>query len=181
MGGSAASRHKGLVRLGEHDVFYANSRSVHIDLPPSLSSLLTTTSRQKFDINLKRSRAFVLSGLLSTLECQSFIFSTETANYDKNSDLKNEYPAEYRNNKRLLVISKELANQLWERIQPHLGPEDFLGVTPIGFGTEGMKIRKKKVKKFRKKERTKKKTLKKKKQNKKDKKDNKKIKKNFFF
>jgi hypothetical protein len=43
-----------------------------------------------------------------------------------------EYPTEYRNNQRMIVINKKLARVLWQRLVRHLKPTDVANVTPVG-------------------------------------------------
>lgn len=57
--------------------------------------------------------------------------------YNEHSDLKDEYPPEYRNNQRLIFLSKELARNLWNRLLPHLTEGDIQNITPYGYGTKG--------------------------------------------
>ncbi len=53
-------------------------------------------------------------------------------------DLSHEYPPEYRNSQRLIAISNELANSVWNRTQPQLQFKDIHNITPMGFGTAGL-------------------------------------------
>lgn len=52
--------------------------------------------------------------------------------------MASEYPPEYRNNQRLIVISKELGESVWTRLQPQLQFKDVHNITPIGYATEGL-------------------------------------------
>jgi hypothetical protein len=61
--------------------------------------------------------------------------------YNENSDLKDEYPAEHRNNQRLIFLSEILAQNLWSRLLPHLTEEDVRYITPYGYGTKGRNLR----------------------------------------
>jgi hypothetical protein len=58
--------------------------------------------------------------------------------YDKNSDLSAEYPPDYRNNQRLIAISDQLADNVWNRLQPQMQFKDVHNITPLGFATEGL-------------------------------------------
>lgn len=57
--------------------------------------------------------------------------------YSEHSDLKDEYPPDYRNNQRLICLSEVLARSLWNRLLPHLTEEDIRNITPYGYGTKG--------------------------------------------
>eukprot|EP01121_Diplochlamys_sp_Union-15-3_P018753 TRINITY_DN6898_c0_g1_i2.p1 TRINITY_DN6898_c0_g1~~TRINITY_DN6898_c0_g1_i2.p1 ORF type:complete len:690 (+),score=101.02 TRINITY_DN6898_c0_g1_i2:147-2072(+) len=80
---------------------------------------------------------FKLDNLLTEEECAYYIAQTEKINYDDASDISFEYPKHYRNNKRLICISEELADCLWKRIEPILLYSDIRNVTPVGWGTSG--------------------------------------------
>ena len=64
------------------------------------------------------------------------------------SNLESEYPSEYRSNQRVLFYSKELANQLYQRILPFLETKDVLRAHPLDFGSEGTWVRKSKKSNF---------------------------------
>lgn len=58
-----------------------------------------------------------------------------TAGY---SSLDSEFPEEYRQNKRLLVLDSDFASALWKRVQPNLGPGEVVHILPMGFGNDGV-------------------------------------------
>lgn len=77
-------------------------------------------------------RVFLLHGLLSNEECDYLVNATEcmlntmlsripllaqikylAIGFDIHSDVKNEYPEDYRSNQRLVVLSKPFADTIW--------------------------------------------------------------------
>ncbi|KAG2378574.1 hypothetical protein C9374_008213 [Naegleria lovaniensis] len=79
-------------------------------------------------------RCIYIGSLLSSKECTDLIEATSQLGYQS---IENEYPKEYRNSERVLVLSKKLADILWQRIQPFLTAEDFKDVRPYGFDNAG--------------------------------------------
>ncbi|KAG2392053.1 hypothetical protein C9374_013538 [Naegleria lovaniensis] len=79
-------------------------------------------------------RCIFISEILSESECDELVEITSQLGYES---LEKEYPKSYRNNERVLVISKKLANILWSRIRPYLKAQDFKGVRPYGFDNNG--------------------------------------------
>ncbi|KAG2374621.1 hypothetical protein C9374_010640 [Naegleria lovaniensis] len=84
---------------------------------------------------MNHDRCFYIGSVLNyLLECKPLIEATRKLGY---LPLDQEYPKEYRNSERVLVISKKLADLLWRRIKPHINEDDLKGVRPYGFGNEG--------------------------------------------
>ena len=78
-------------------------------------------SRKNFDV--PGSRVFVLDNFLSKEECEHYIKETERVGFD---DLVNEFDKKYRSNDRTLVLSDELAENLWERMKVCLKEDDIV-------------------------------------------------------
>jgi hypothetical protein len=93
----------------------------------------TVRSAQRENIDLPGSRCFLLHGLLTPEECAFYVEETERVGYSTLSDL---FKSEYRSNDRLLSISEELADGLYERLESHLERRDIIRVRPVGFGNE---------------------------------------------
>lgn len=83
-------------------------------------------------------RAFVVSNFLTESECDAIISEADRIGFKNSDDVPHEYPTSYRNNQRMIVINKQLARVLWQRMVPHLTAADVANVTPVGFGTEGI-------------------------------------------
>lgn len=141
--GATPSKRSKKKQLAKHNVYDATSRSVNFDLPPSLNDPTKTDMNpptQRHPFGKPSKRCFLLSDFLSSDECQFLMQKSEEAGYLEHSDLKAEYPESYRNNQRLIYLSKILASTLWKRLLPHLTEEDIKNVTPYGYGTEGIWI-----------------------------------------
>mmetsp|Transcript_3606 Transcript_3606/g.5312 ORF Transcript_3606/g.5312 Transcript_3606/m.5312 type:complete len:682 (+) Transcript_3606:225-2270(+) len=52
--------------------------------------------------------------------------------------LEEEYPEDYRSNKRLLIFNETLANVIYERILPHFTSKELAHVRPMGFDNKGV-------------------------------------------
>jgi hypothetical protein len=78
---------------------------------------------------------FIIENLFSRLECDYYIDLLEKIDYQ---DLSQEYPKEYRNNQRRIIFSKEWSGILTKRLFPFFKKQDIKGISPIGFGSEGI-------------------------------------------
>ena len=58
--------------------------------------------------------------------------------WDRNDDIKDEYPPEYRNSQRLIVMSDDLAANLFGRLINHFQEKELLAIKPMGFGADGV-------------------------------------------
>jgi len=128
-------------RKAKYDVFDATSRSVPIGLPTTLKTPGTAAPfsyRKDFSTGCGPfTRSFLIRNVLTDDECSSLIKAAEETGFSY-SDVAGEYPADYRNNERIICISKEMANCLWPRIQRYLTPADIENIAPYGFGKEGI-------------------------------------------
>ncbi|KAL9652677.1 hypothetical protein ABK040_003979 [Willaertia magna] len=79
-------------------------------------------------------RCFTISHLLSEDECDGLV---DFLNKFEFKSLTDEYPKEYRNSERLLVISKTFSNLIWKRLKGYLKKEDLQNVRPYGFDNNG--------------------------------------------
>lgn len=94
----------------KYDAYNATSRSV--ELPDGLPRYFFTRDQSighRGDIEVKGSRVFAVHDFLSKEECDFLVASLEKIGFAEHSDLAAEYPPEYRNNERLIVLSQPLA------------------------------------------------------------------------
>jgi len=128
-------------RKAKYDVFDATSRSVPLGLPTTLKTPGTVAPfsyRKEFSAGCgPLTRCFLIRNVLTDDECSSLINAAEETGFS-HSDVAGEYPADYRNNERIICISQEMANCLWPRIQQYLTPADIENIAPYGFGKEGI-------------------------------------------
>jgi hypothetical protein len=80
-------------------------------------------------------RAFTLSNLLSPKEVANIVEGAGTIGFENMND---KFPDEYRrSNDRVMLFSEDMAEELYNRLLPHLCREDSYGRIPIGFGQGG--------------------------------------------
>lgn len=77
---------------------------------------------------------FVVNPLMTENECDELVDELEKMHFQS---LKNEFPEEERNNRRIMVLNEELAALIWKRVEAHFDVDDVLFIKPIGFGNEG--------------------------------------------
>lgn len=116
----------------QHSVYDARSRHTKLPTPPTLFSD-AGVSVVREDL---QARAFALHGLLSVDEASSYATSAAGTGFLA-SDVAREFPAEVRNNSRLVHFSDALAAALWRRLAPCLAHKDIYLIQPMGFGAEG--------------------------------------------
>ncbi|KAL9642562.1 hypothetical protein ABK040_011128 [Willaertia magna] len=126
--------------LLKNDVYNANSRSKEISLIPSFSSKDHVISIKREDINDNKNRIFILKEFLTKEECNHLINECENIGFETSDDIKDEYPKEYRNSERMIILNNELANNLWNRLKYFIKNKDFNNMTPYGFNTQGIWI-----------------------------------------
>eukprot|EP00930_Biecheleria_cincta_P028393 TRINITY_DN19818_c0_g1_i1.p1 TRINITY_DN19818_c0_g1~~TRINITY_DN19818_c0_g1_i1.p1 ORF type:complete len:1000 (+),score=145.41 TRINITY_DN19818_c0_g1_i1:90-3089(+) len=115
-----------------HSVYDARSR--HVELPTP-ASLFSDSGRLASREDL-HGRAFAIHGLLSGTEAESYAASAQAAGF-QDSDVHHEFPAEVRNNSRLVHFSEALAQTLWRRLEPFLMHKDIYLLQPMGYCAEG--------------------------------------------
>lgn len=116
----------------DHSVYDARSRHVDLPTPASLFSDSTTAASRE-DLH---GRVFAIHGLLSATEAQTYAMSAEDSGF-QGSDVHHEFPAEVRNNSRLVHFSDALAQTLWRRLAPLLMHKDIYLMQPMGYCAEG--------------------------------------------
>ena len=84
--------------------------------------------------NIPNSHCFTLNNLLAPEECDFYIKECEKVGF---SCLADQFPSYYRINDRVLTLSHEMADAIFNRIEPLLTRNDVIRVRPIGFGNEG--------------------------------------------
>ena len=87
------------------------------------------------DILLDSVKLIEIENFLSIEECELLVNS---ANYHGFSSLEKEYPEDYRSNKRLVSYANLTSKILWKRLQKMLNGKDFNGISPFGYGYEGI-------------------------------------------
>jgi len=116
----------------QRSVYDAQSRHVPLRAPETLfSHTATKVLREDF-----QEKAFALHGLLSADEASGYATAAEASGF-KESDVNQEFPAEMRNNSRLIHFSDALASALWYRLKPLLMHKDIYLMQPMGFCAEG--------------------------------------------
>jgi len=94
----------------KYDAYDASSRSV--ELPDELPRFFFSRDQnkgQRENLAIPGSRVFTVDDLLTKEECDFLIASLEKIGFTEHSDLAAEYPPEYRNNERLIVLAQPLA------------------------------------------------------------------------
>eukprot|EP00438_Fugacium_kawagutii_P016891 Skav219042 [mRNA] locus=scaffold2272:23264:26293:+ [translate_table: standard] len=94
--------------MGRHSVYDARSRHVPLETPQSLFSDVSMAFIRREDLS---GRAFALHGLLSASEAAAYCHSAARSGF-AGSDVGREFPAELRNNARLVHFSDALAAAL---------------------------------------------------------------------
>lgn len=108
----------------------------NLPLAPPPSDAVPITKK---DINCLNGKGFLLYNVLSKSECQYYVNQADNAGFD---DLEH-YKKEYRDNKRIIVFSHDLASLLFERIKPFLPEEvrvekETAMALTAEYGTEGV-------------------------------------------
>eukprot|EP00730_Choanoeca_flexa_P004328 TRINITY_DN11660_c1_g5_i2.p1 TRINITY_DN11660_c1_g5~~TRINITY_DN11660_c1_g5_i2.p1 ORF type:complete len:751 (+),score=154.65 TRINITY_DN11660_c1_g5_i2:79-2331(+) len=94
----------------------------------------TPTGLRRHDYELPNGRAVMLDKVFSPDECHAMIAQAEDQGFES---LQHEFPEQYRQNSRLLVLSNEFADAIFARIQPLLTAKEVVQVIPVGFGNYG--------------------------------------------
>ena len=120
-----------------HDVYDATSRLVSLGWDEKLSSC---EGIYRHSVHAVPSLSgFWLEGLLTKSMCKDLIaaFERVPGGFSKNSDVSVEYPAEYRNNLRMLTKLPVFTDSLWGAIQTRMQDSEVVGMKPYGWSSEG--------------------------------------------